>query len=160
MNLFFRRGLLVLRHGFIPGPECRAKCCENGGGPGPGGEPCDDPDNCYYELTRCRGSGDPTRLFISVRIYDYNVRRLGGTSGMCMWGTHARAPRGFCHYIEYPTRQQAIPRTQIEPLISAGLGVLVGTLYLLPDHSCCDCADGCLRAVKARMSFARFSSLL
>lgn len=149
MNLFFRKGKWVLRKGKIPGPNCKDECCSGDGGPGPGA--CLDPDNCYYELGKCRGvhvlPGQVGRWFISLRDYQDRVDQLGIAPGTCLWLDSGNGPG--CFFIAYPTNQTAVPFTQIAPIVASGSGRVISrsNLVVAPDHSCCNgCGTGCLES--------------
>jgi len=149
MNLFFRKGKWVTRNGYIPGPNCKDECCNGDGGPGPGD--CIDPDNCYYELSRCRGvhpqPGQIARYFISLTDYQRAIDISGAPPGSCFWNN---TPFGIgCWYIGYPTAQTAIPFAQIAPIVASGAGAIIGvfglSIVLDNERSCCDgCGVGCV----------------
>ena len=131
MKLLFRTGKWVLRKGKIPGPNCRAECCDDGGG----GGGCTDPDRCYYELDACRGYEVVTRIFISLRDYQRVIDENHVAPGTCLW-------RG-CQFISWPTDKTPIPFADIAEYIDTHPGSLVTTLDPSTTRTCCDCAPGC-----------------
>jgi len=140
MNLFFRKGKWVTRNGYIPGPNCKDECCNDGGGPGEGGDCNDTPANCFYELLKCRGVRDGQRWFVTVEEYQNAVDREGLPPGSCLWS--------FCRFLPWPTSQPKLKRSTVEPLILSGVGRQVffgagaGEQTI---NGCCKngCGDGC-----------------